>query len=107
MKRTEGNIDPCILVPSLVSPVTAEEELTLAAVLPLTGQFGAAGQEGAAAQRDTVAIINEEGGINGKKLKYVIEDGHMLDVGNTGRLATDNPVFFGRTGPALPEMKDT
>ena len=59
----------------------AEEDLTIAAVLPLTGQFGPAGQLGAAGQKDCTAIINEEGGINGKRLRYVVYDGqYKLDV---------------------------
>ncbi len=82
----------------LASAVSAEEELTIAAVLPLTGQFGPAGLLGAAAGRDSVAIINEEGGINGKKLRYVVEDGqYKLDVAMAAFhkiMAIDNPMVF-------------
>ncbi len=39
---------------SQVSPVAAQEELTIASVLPLTGQFGPAGLMGAAGQKDCV-----------------------------------------------------
>jgi len=118
MRRT-GSWVPLILAIVLslppVSPVGAEEELCLAAVLPLTGQFGPAGQEGAAAQKDMVAIINEEGGINGKKLKYVIEDGqYKLEVAMEAYkkiMAAEHPmVFFGESTPQAktiaPEMKD-
>ncbi len=98
----------------LASAVSAEEELTIAAVLPLTGQFGPAGLLGAAAGRDSVAIINEEGGINGKKLRYVVEDGqYKLDVAMAAFhkiMAIDNPmVFFAESTEQAkaiaPEMK--
>ena len=98
----------------MVSSAAAQEELTIASVLPLTGQFGPAGLLGAAAQKDCVAIINEEGGINGKKLRYVVEDGqYKLDVAMEAFrkiMANENPmVFFGEStaqGKAIaPLMK--
>lgn len=84
------------------STVLAEEELTIASVFPLTGLLGPAGLEGAAGQKDCVAMINEEGGINGKKLRYVVEDGqYKLDVAMAAFekiMANDNPmVFFGES----------
>ena len=61
--------------------MSGQEDLTIASVLPLTGQFGPAGVLGADGQRDCVAIINEDGGINGKKIRYVVEDGqYKIDV---------------------------
>ena len=41
-----------LLLPALT--VAAEDELTIAAILPLSGQFGPAGLLGAAGQRDCV-----------------------------------------------------
>jgi branched-chain amino acid transport system substrate-binding protein len=85
-----------LLLPAFT--VEAEDELTIASVLPLTGQFGPAGQLGAAGQRDSTAIINEEGGINGKKLRYVIEDGqYNFDVAMAAYrkiMANENPIVF-------------
>ena len=82
----------------LVSPVAAQEELTYASVLPLTGPFGGGGKEGAAGQKDCVDIINQEGGINGKKLKYVVEDGqYKLDVAMPAFqkiMETEHPLIF-------------
>ncbi|MBI4961779.1 MAG: ABC transporter substrate-binding protein [Desulfomonile tiedjei] len=103
-----------LLPPATV--VSAEEDLTIASVLPLTGPYGPAGVQGAAAQKDCVAIINDEGGINGKKLKYVIEDGqYKIDVAMAAFrkiMANDNPmVFFGESTEQAktiaPEMKNT
>jgi len=89
-----------LLLPA--ATIFAEDELTIASVLPLTGPFGPAGAMGADAQRDCVAIINEEGGVNGKKLKYVVEDGqYKLDVAMAAFrkiMSLDNPmVFFGES----------
>ncbi len=64
---------------SVVSPVEAQEEVTIASILPLTGTFSAGGIQGAEADRDCVDIANQEGGINGKKIKYIIEDGQWKD----------------------------
>jgi branched-chain amino acid transport system substrate-binding protein len=102
-----------LLLPA--SAVSAEEMLTIASVLPLTGPFGPAGVLGAAAQRDCVAMINEEGGINGKKLRYVVEDGqYKIDVAMAAFqkiMANENPmVFFGESteqGKTIaPEIKN-
>lgn len=77
---------------------SAEDEATFAAVLPLTGQFAFGGTEGFNGQRDSVALINQEGGINGRKLRYVIEDGqYKLDVAMAAFqkiMTTENPLVF-------------
>ena len=81
-----------------VSAVAADEEITLAGIRPLTGRFAGGGKEGAQGSWDCVAIINREGGINGKKIKYVIEDGqYKLDVAMSAfqkLMATENPIYF-------------
>ena len=101
-----------LLLPALT--VEAEDELTIAAILPLSGQFGPAGMLGAAGQRDSVAIINEEGGINGKKLRYVVEDGqYKFDVAMAAYhkiMANENPIIISAESTAqakeiAPEMK--
>jgi branched-chain amino acid transport system substrate-binding protein len=104
MKMTRNLVLAFVAVLLLLPAATAaaEEELTIASVLPLTGQLGPAGLQGAAGQRDCVAIINEEGGINGKKLRYVVEDGqYKLDVAMAAFhkiMTVDNPmVFFGES----------
>ncbi|MGO9566526.1 MAG: ABC transporter substrate-binding protein, partial [Desulfomonilaceae bacterium] len=101
MKKTRNLVFVIIaatlsLLPALT--VAAEDELTIATVLPLSGQFGPAGLLGADAGRDAVAIINEEGGINGKKLRYVVEDGqYKIDVAMAAYhkiMANENPMVF-------------
>jgi branched-chain amino acid transport system substrate-binding protein len=58
-----------------LSPISAEQELTIATILPMTGIFSRGGVQGAEGDKDYVDIVNEEGGIGGKKIKLVIEDG--------------------------------
>lgn len=81
-----------------ISAGAAEDELTIGVTLPLSGLLAYGGNEGADGQRDAVAIINAEGGVNGKKLKYVIEDSQWkLDVGLAAFqkiMATENPLVF-------------
>jgi branched-chain amino acid transport system substrate-binding protein len=100
---------------SLTSTVSAEEELTFAAVLPLTGPLATGGTEGFNGQRDCIAIINEDGGIYGKKLRYVIEDGQFKpDVGMAAFqkiMASENPLIFVAQSTEMakslaPEFKD-
>jgi branched-chain amino acid transport system substrate-binding protein len=102
-----------LLLPAFTA--TAEDELTIASILPLSGQFGPAGLLGAAGQRDSVAVINEEGGINGKKLKYVVEDGqYKFDVAMAAYhkiMANENPIVISAESTAqakaiAPEMKN-
>ena len=60
----------------------AEEDPTICAVHPFTGRFAFAGIHGADAMEDAVAMANEAGGINGKKIKYYWADGeYKNDVG--------------------------
>jgi hypothetical protein len=45
----------------------AQKSPTICAVHPFTGRFAFAGIEGSAAMQDVVDMVNEAGGINGKK----------------------------------------
>jgi branched-chain amino acid transport system substrate-binding protein len=65
-----------------VSKATAEQNPTICAVHPFTGRFAFAGIHGADAMEDAVAMANEAGGINGKKILYYWADGeYKNDVG--------------------------
>lgn len=67
---------------SSFSSVMAEENPTICAVHPFTGRFAFAGIHGADAMEDAIAMANEEGGINGKKIEYHWADGeYKNDVG--------------------------
>ncbi len=71
-----------ILGLSGVSEVLAEQNPTICAVHPFTGRFAFAGIHGADAMEDAIAMCNEEGGINGKKVEYYWADGeYKNDVG--------------------------
>ena len=60
---------------SPISAVSAEQELTIGTILPMTGIFSAGGILGAEGDKDYVDMVNEEGGIGGKKVKLIIEAG--------------------------------
>lgn len=96
-----------LLVLSPRSAISAEKGVTLAAVLALTGPFEYGGQEGLHGIRDSVAIVNEKGGINGKKLKYVIEDGQFRqDVGMAAFkriMDTEHPLIFTTQSTAMSQ----
>ncbi len=61
---------------------SADGAVTIGGVLPLTGIIGSAGIHGEAGIRDAIAVANQEGGVNGKRVEIVIGDGrYKLDVG--------------------------
>jgi branched-chain amino acid transport system substrate-binding protein len=95
--------------------VYAQNEIKIGAVQPITGRFAFAGVNINAGLEDALMIANEEGGINGKKLKYIMEDGqYQLDVAVAAFkriMSRDNPlIMYGEStglGKAMsPEIKD-
>lgn len=56
------------------TPALAADDIVIGASMPLTGVFGFAGVAVNNAFQDYVKIVNDAGGINGHKLKYVAED---------------------------------
>jgi len=98
----------------LCGPALAQE-VKVGAVQPITGRFAFAGVNINAGLEDALMIANEEGGINGKKIKYIMEDGqYQLDVAVAAFkriMSRDNPlVMYGEStglGKAMsPEIKD-
>jgi branched-chain amino acid transport system substrate-binding protein len=103
-----------LLCLSLASLCCAENIIKIGAVMPLTGPFSFAGPPAAAALEDLTTMVNEEGGINGKKIDYFIEDGqYNLPVAQQafGKImSTEHPlVMFGEStalGKAMaPDIK--
>jgi branched-chain amino acid transport system substrate-binding protein len=93
----------------------AADEIKVGAVQPITGRFAFAGVHINAGLEDALNMANEEGGINGKKIKYVMEDGtYNVDVAVAAFkriMARDNPIImYGEStglGKAVaPEIKD-
>jgi branched-chain amino acid transport system substrate-binding protein len=69
-----------LLVSLIPLNVPAQNTVNIGAVLALTGVFGFAGRDNAIALDDAFTLANEEGGINGKRIKWIIEDGqYKLD----------------------------
>jgi branched-chain amino acid transport system substrate-binding protein len=58
-----------------VSPAAGEEVIKVGAVQPLTGVFKFAGFHLNDGLQDSLMMANEAGGINGKKIEYIVEDG--------------------------------
>lgn len=59
----------------------AQEEVVFGGSIPMTGVFAFAGVSAHAAIQDYLKIVNDAGGIKGRKLKYVFEDtGYKPDV---------------------------
>jgi branched-chain amino acid transport system substrate-binding protein len=116
MRRSLGLGILCLMAFALLcGPVLAQEEVKVGAVQPITGRFAFAGVNINAGLEDALMMANEEGGINGKKIKYIMEDGqYQLDVAVAAFkriMSRDNPlVMYGEStglGKAMsPEIKD-
>ena len=58
----------------LAIPALAQEPIRIGVLLPLTGPFAKGGQEDLTAMEITRDMINEKGGINGRKIEYLRGD---------------------------------
>lgn len=58
----------------LGAPARAADDIVIGASMPLAGVFGFAGIPANNGIQDYVKIVNDGGGINGRKIKYVAED---------------------------------
>ncbi len=96
-------------------PAAAEDVIKVGAVQPVTGRFAFAGVHINQGLEDALMIANEEGGINGKKIEYIMEDGtYKVDVAVAAFkriMARDNPIIMYGESTALgkamaPEIKD-
>jgi branched-chain amino acid transport system substrate-binding protein len=106
----------CVLSMVLFAqPVSAAGEIKVGAVQPVTGRFAFAGVHINAGLEDALMMANAEGGINGKEIKYIMEDGtYKVDVAVAAFkriMARDNPIIMYGESTALgkamaPEIKD-
>jgi branched-chain amino acid transport system substrate-binding protein len=92
-----------------------EDVIKVGAVQPVTGRFAFAGVHINTGLEDALMMANAEGGINGKKIKYIMEDGtYKVDVAIAAFkriMARDNPIIMYGESTALgkamaPEIKD-
>jgi branched-chain amino acid transport system substrate-binding protein len=99
---------------SVGSKCFAADEIKVGAVQPVTGRFAFAGVHINAGLEDALNMANEEGGINGKKIKYIMEDGtYNVDVAVAAFkriMARDNPIIMygestGMGKAVAPEIK--
>jgi branched-chain amino acid transport system substrate-binding protein len=93
----------------------AADEIKVGAVQPITGRFAFAGVQINQGLEDALMMANEEGGINGKQIKYIMEDGtYNVDVSVAAFkriMARDNPIIMygestGMGKAVAPEIKD-
>ncbi len=93
----------------------AADTIKVGAVQPITGRFAFAGIHINDGLKDALMMVNEEGGINGKMIEYIMEDGTYttdVAVGAFKRIMTrDNPlIMYGEStglGKAVaPEIKE-
>ena len=64
----------------LQAPAQAADDIVIGASMPMTGVFAFAGIALNNAFQDYVKIVNDAGGIDGRKVKYVAEDtGYKVD----------------------------
>lgn len=79
-------------------PAIASETIKIGAVQPITGRFAFAGVNINAGLKDALMMANEAGGIDGKKIEYIMEDGqYKLDVATAAFkriMSRDNPVIM-------------
>ncbi|MBI5572051.1 MAG: ABC transporter substrate-binding protein [Desulfomonile tiedjei] len=96
------------------SSAQAADVIKIGAVQPITGRFAFAGVNINAGLKDALMIANDEGGINGKKIEYIMEDGQYNDpvaIAAFKRIMSrDNPlIMYGEStglGKAVsPEIK--
>ena len=99
----------------LCGQADAQDVIKVGAVQPITGRFAFAGVNINAGVEDALMMANEAGGINGKKIQYIMEDGqYQLDVAIAAFkriMSKDNPmIMYGEStglGKAMsPEIKD-
>jgi len=93
----------------------AQDVIKVGAVQPISGRFAFAGVNINAGLEDALMMANDAGGINGKKIQYIMEDGqYQLDVAIAAFkriMSRDSPlVMYGEStglGKAMsPEIKD-
>jgi branched-chain amino acid transport system substrate-binding protein len=115
MRRIFVNAFLLITVFLVVGAPALAQEIIVGAVQPITGRFAFAGVNINAGLEDALMMANEAGGINGKKIKYVMEDGqYQLDVATAAFkriMSRDNPlIMYGEStglGKVMaPEIKD-
>lgn len=97
-----------VVLLAVMSPASqAADEITIGAVQSITGRLSYAGVQIDAGLRDALSIANDDGGINGKKITYIREDGqYKLDVARAafdGIISRYKPLIMYGESKALTE----
>lgn len=67
-------VAPAALAQKAAKPAAAQEDIVLGASMPLTGVFAFAGIAIDQGIKDYLTILNDAGGVKGRKVRYVAED---------------------------------
>ncbi|HEY1102621.1 MAG TPA: ABC transporter substrate-binding protein [Burkholderiaceae bacterium] len=67
-------VAPAALAQKAAKPAAAQEDIVLGASMPLTGVFAFAGIAIDQGIKDYLSILNDAGGVKGRKVRYVAED---------------------------------
>jgi branched-chain amino acid transport system substrate-binding protein len=95
----------------LAGSAVAQGEIPIAAIGPMTGQYASFGAQLKAGAEMAVADINAKGGVNGKKLKLIVEDDACdpkQAVAAAGKLAAQKVKFVAGhfcSGSSIPSSK--
>ena len=92
------------LATPLAAHAQANEDIVIGGSIPMTGVFAFAGIGINAGMADYVKIVNDAGGIKGRKLRYVPEDtGYKVDVSVAAfkKITSQNKVnlYYGDSTP--------
>jgi branched-chain amino acid transport system substrate-binding protein len=86
----------------LIGPTAAAQDIAVGVVMPITGVLAAYGTPYAEAARIAVDDVNAKGGINGRKIKLVVEDSqasNTVAINAVNKVLQSNPVAI--IGPGL------
>ncbi len=96
--------------------VLAADTVKIGAAQPITGRFAFAGAQSNQGLADSLALVNEKGGIKGRRIEYIFEDsGYQVDkaVAVFKKIMAEHapPMFYGEStglGKAIaPELNKT
>ncbi len=109
-RTTGAALGVAALAALAAQPARAADDIVFGASIPMTGVFAFAGTEFQVGFTDYVTWINAKGGINGRKLRYVMEDtGYKVDVSVAAFKkimdAEKPPLYFGDSTGFMKAIK--
>ncbi len=72
--KKKGGILVVLGILALASPIWAAEEIKVGAIMDITGATSDVGKDYAMGVREAIQYVNDQGGVNGKKIKLFLYD---------------------------------